>query len=112
LALFCGLLGCSSGPVSESSVRTAYEKSTKAIAEGKAKLVSFRKVNARSAERLGVQFYEVEYEAVLDFLEDYPQPGQIPLGPKGKKGETKQETGKLSFQKTENGWKGPDKNLY
>jgi hypothetical protein len=191
LVLCCGVVGCGGGPVSERSARTAFENSTAAIKEGKAKLISFRKTNARSGELLGVKMYEVEYEAELQFLEDFPpqvwqvtghgpgapvenpnpsrfgpsparpitkgqarqpsvnraewktvkveaqtkeeaiakgtemlpenrrnritaQPGvgRFVLGPKGKKSETKQETGNLTFEQTEKGWRGPDKNIY
>jgi hypothetical protein len=38
--------------------------------------------------------------------------GRIVSGPTGKKGEIKKETGHLSFEQTEKGWKGPDKNIY
>jgi hypothetical protein len=131
LTLSCGLPGCGSGTVSESSARTAYEKSTEAIAEGKAKLISFRKINARKSEVFGMKFYEVEYEAEVEFLEDFPPvryttfPSMLPggkpskqevpdffMGLKGKKGEVKKQRGWLSFEQTEKGWRGPDKNVY
>ncbi len=71
------------------------------------------------------------YEAELEFLEDVPPPaasmfvtggkgkkveikGVAPfvIGPKGKKGEVKKERGWLTFEETEKGWRGPDKNVY
>jgi hypothetical protein len=127
LACF-GLAGCG-GSVSENSARTAYEKWTEALSEGKAKLISFRKINARKGEVLGVKFYDVEYESELEFLEDFPpQPPKEPPakfsempkivlprivhGPTGKKGEVKKQRGWLNFEETERGWRGPDKNVY
>jgi hypothetical protein len=70
----CALIlsGCGGGTVSENSARTAYEKSTPVIVDGKAKLISFRKINAQKSEAFGVKMYAVEYEAELKFLEDVP----------------------------------------
>jgi hypothetical protein len=160
----CALIlsGCGGGTVSENSARTAYEKSTPAIVEGKAKLVSFRKINAQKSELFGVKMYDVEYEAELKFLEDVPpevwdvtgfpskgfgpktvrveaqtkedaiakgtkllpedrrnkitadKPGFPPhvSGPKGKKDEITKVSGRLHFEQTEKGWRGPDRNVY
>src|SRR5262245_9797819 len=112
----CCVAGCGGGAVSEKAARTAYEKSTPAIVDGKAKLVSFRKINARSRELLGMKLYEVEYEAELQFLEDYPplrlEPLRLVPGPTGKQGEIKKDSGWIPFQQTEKGWRCPDKNVY
>jgi hypothetical protein len=129
LILSCGLAGCG-GPVSEKSARTAYEKSTKVIAEGKAKLVSFRKINARKSEMFGIKSYEVEYEAELEILENVHvigDPGLIthegwelevtPIGvgledAKYKKGQVVKRRAWMEFTETEKGWLGPDRNVY
>lgn len=118
LTLTCVLTGCGRA-VSESGARTAYEKSIKATAKGAVRVVSFRKINARRSEKSGRKYYEVEYEAELEFVEDFPPKESAPslfsgfvMGPKGKKGEVKKASGWLPFEETENGWRGPDGNVY
>ncbi len=113
LTISWGLTGCGSGAVSENAARTAYEKSIHAIANGKVKLISFLKINGRKGESAGRKYYEVEYEAELEFLENYqPAMGLMDGMLKYKKGDVKKIRGWLHFEETEKGWRGEDGNVY
>jgi hypothetical protein len=68
--LCCGLVGCNETTVSEKDARKAYEKSVRALHTKELQLELFRKVNARRSEILGRKFYEVEYEAKFQVLQD------------------------------------------
>jgi hypothetical protein len=126
----CGsTTGCGSGSgsstVSEQAARTAYEKSAPWSLlvlsggldrqKGDMKLISFRKINDRRGESFGRRYYEVEYEAEWEHLAD-DRTGAIVAGKmlegRWKKGDVQKDRGWLRFEETEEGWLGPDGNVY
>ena len=135
----CGLTaGCGSrsgsrsGTVSEQAVRTAYEKSAPWSLlvlsggldreKGDMKLISFRKINDRRGESFGRRYYDVEYEAEWEHLTDDERPVEAVAAafggkakepkPGWKKGDVQKDRGWLRFEETEEGWLGPDGNVY
>lgn len=119
---FLTLAGCSlgSGDVpTESAARQFYETNFKElVTPGILKIESFKKTNGIKREELGSQIYELEYQAELSFPN-----GWLPQcvdnthydagcymarlqGAKPKKASSKEsDTGKVIFEKTENGWR-------
>jgi hypothetical protein len=136
----CGLTtGCGSGSgnvsegtVSEQAARTAFEKSHPAIRDGKMKLILFRKIKGGipqipkiPGERRVTEGrrYRVEYWAELELLKDDEidmdarwREGRRNWENKGeekwKKGDVVIIQGWLKFEETEEGWLGPDGNVY
>lgn len=123
------LSGCSSRP-SDSAGRSVLENAYKNIV----KISSFKKTNAQEGNAFGVSVYEMEYEATVEYISnaceigfgraiegglggvspisDKPSPLECMAGRIHKKGEKETIKGKLVFEKTEKGWKGPDGQLY
>jgi hypothetical protein len=111
MALFLGILflvsaGCEK-PQSlptEQDAQKVYEHNLKQMGLDKAlRVVSFKKVNGQQERVLGVDTYTVYYEA---------QTERLPSDPTHKAGTMETHKGNLSFQKTEKGWLGPDKEVY
>jgi len=117
------LLGCSSDPFPVGK-KNFEDKITKA-SQNKLKLVSFEKVDGIKREMYGQQFYELEYKAVIEFVQSgWKDDGWLTGGyavldnqPTGwdawnhqykyhEKGSQMTISGKMNFAKTENGWKG------
>jgi hypothetical protein len=63
------LLGCSSTP-SEGDAKRIIEQQIKDESEGRMKLIYFRKTNAQKREVAAVKFYQLEYEAEIEFQDD------------------------------------------
>ncbi|MCA1773828.1 MAG: hypothetical protein LC677_14970 [Halomonas sp.] len=114
------LIGCSARP-SESDARSVYENQLgNLLKDGTVKIKSFKKVNGYT---MGETFYSLEFEAETEFLKDYPskcwtngrwfwQCGpQMNTRNANPKGIIKVQE-EIRFRKTENGWKGPDGNVY
>lgn len=55
---------------SESNAKNIIEQKVNQESEGKIRLVSFRKTNGQTREVYGVKVYVLEYEAVIEFLDD------------------------------------------
>jgi len=122
----------SEGNVSEQAARTAFEKSHPAIKNGTMKLISFRKIKGgipqipKITDGRGViegRRYRVEYWAELELLTDdeIDMDGRWREGrrnwrnkeeEKWKKGDVVIVQGWLKFEETEEGWLGPDGNVY
>jgi hypothetical protein len=67
------------------------------------KVVSFKKVNGQRDHALGMDTYTIYYEAQVEYLKpDFTH----------RAGAIDTWKGNLSFQKTEKGWLGPDKEVY
>jgi len=127
------LSACSSTPSSsnaEAVLGNNLEKQTKGIV----KLIYFKKVNTQESELMGKKIFTIEFEAIIEFLEDcywrqrnpimdLPQSGIVVEREGGmfsqmfgmKKATTGQRetiTGTLRFHKTEKGWRGEDGQVY
>lgn len=116
------ITGCGGTSVpTERDARVVFENQLgNAFKSGIVKVVSFRKVNGQSGEESGVKFYNLEYEAEIE----YPN-GLNAHCSKTKftgwdcwmkeiraKGEKEKQKEQMTFHKTEKGWKGPDDNIY
>jgi len=102
-----------------------------AESEGRIKLASFQKTNGQAAERNGVPAYTLEYSGEIEFLEDCKwavdnpymrgfrtvklkprvseldyDPNRFLPGMEVKQGQREKISGKIFFEKTENGWRG------
>lgn len=120
-------VSCSKGLPTEDDARQVFENmEQQRLKSGLAELKSFKKVNAKETEYLGTKGYQVEFEAELMFPKGLnPQciskegrranvlqcmmvspDDAAPVGGK------KTIKGKLSFERTEKGWKGDDKKIY
>lgn len=112
IALFALLSGCTGGTPSEADARQEFGKESKwsyEIKNGVVKVLSFKKVNGQAMEFMGVKFYEMDYEAQLEFLKNTPQ--GVSGGPK-KAGDRITVKGKIEFEKTEKGWRGKSGAVY
>ncbi|MBL4734330.1 MAG: hypothetical protein JKY18_03145 [Flavobacteriales bacterium] len=102
---------CSSLP-SEGDAQLVFENRwRKKIDEGVLRINSFEKVNGQESEVSGVQIYEIEYQAEIEYLKDN-KPDFLKKAVGTNKGNIKNPTGKIRFEKTEKGWKGQDGNIY
>lgn len=126
LLQLCGLIfsvllfsACGGSVPSESEARAIFEKKyTKGLPDGAVKILEFKKVNGLAGERDGIKFYNMEYEAELEYPNgvnpecagEYKfswhcfelQTAGILRKAKGEKEIIKNT---LNFVKTENGWK-------
>ena len=67
------------------------------------RIVSLKKVNGQRDHALGVDTYTIYYEAQVEYLKpDFTH----------RAGAIDTWKGNLTFQKTEKGWLGPDKEIY
>jgi hypothetical protein len=124
------LAGCG-GPPSSSDGRQQLENRIQNQSNGLIKLTSFEKTNGVAQELMGMKFYEMEYSAEIEFLDDCMWGGGGPFGwdgsfqavrgqpgtgadafnptffgkQKASKGQLRKVTGKFTFQKTEAGWR-------
>lgn len=124
------LTACSSSP-SEADPRDALSSRIEREAEGRIRLVDFKKTNGVRAEVAGVSAYRLEYEAEIEFLQDVwwgcpmglcfetvtGAPGSLNFylyqGKKhANRGQRETVTGALEFRKTERGWRGPGGRIY
>ena len=88
----------------EQDAQKVYEHNLKQMGLDKAlRVVSFKKVDGQRERVLGVDTYTVYYEAQTQSLS-----GDLTHRP----GTSETHKGNLSFQKTEKGWLGPDKEVY
>lgn len=123
ILLFVFLLSACSSYPSEVNVKEAIENSYKNLV----KVVSFKKINAQKGELAGIKFYEMEYSAVIEYLDDVVvtramgKTMEIRKGKRNpymilerevKKGTQEKIKGKLTFESTEKGWKGEDNRIY
>jgi hypothetical protein len=119
-ALISFLVGCSTTP-SISDGKKVLENKNKYKGASLIKVVSFHKTNAQKGEFLGVEVYELEFEAEIEYLADVkkdPFGGLVPINEfcflctTHKKGERQKIVGSLTFEKTEKGWRGEDGKIY
>lgn len=93
------------------------------IDKGVIRLKDVRKNNGQAGESQGIKFYTVTYEADIEFLKDLEGKeifDSLYFGYKNcrmwyeptKAGEVRSVTCELTFELTENGWRGPDGNIY
>jgi len=102
------VVACGSSYPSESAGRRYCEKNCGTI-DGYLKLKSFKKTNGIGDDRS----YEMEYEIEVECLSVTITPGISEIGGVCKKvGQIFKESGRIRFQKTENGWRAPDGRIY
>jgi len=120
------LTGCfgNSSPT-ESDARSVLENQFgKRLQDGTIRINSFKKVNGLSREIAGTKVYTLEYEAEIE----YPNGQNAECAEGGrlyrkmacwassmkpiKVGEIIKNNKEIVFTLTENGWRGPDKNIY
>ncbi|MEK6676267.1 MAG: hypothetical protein AABZ47_11520 [Planctomycetota bacterium] len=138
LSLLGGILaatfaGCSGQPAATAGEKLIRDK-IQDQAEGRIKLVSFRKTNGQTREAFGMQEYVMEWEGEIEFLQDcrwgpfvygtYTWSGdfhtdistsRIGFGGRlddARMGQKVRLTGSLTFRKTEKGWRGEDGRIY
>ena len=110
------LVACSGNPSSSDAEKILLERLKKS--ESSAELKSFKAAKAYSKEIMGTQIYLVEYEAEIAYPNgaacnpNSPMCLKIPGHKEVPAGEVIKKSGKLEFQKTSEGWKGPDGNFY
>ena len=125
IAMFAVLLtGCfGDSPPTESDARSVFENQLgKKFKDGTIKINSFKKINGLSREASGIKIYTLEYEAEIEYpnglnTQCISKNGKfmgwdcwrVETAEVGKKIKKNDE---ISFTMTENGWKGPDKNIY
>jgi hypothetical protein len=120
LILSLSILGCSTKTPSEEDARKVFEnKWAWHIKMGKIEIISFKKVKARTEDRVGIKFYTIEYEAQLKAsnlnFSDWQRLRLDGIFEKQRDiegGEILKLWGEISFVKTEDGWKGEDGVLY
>lgn len=91
---------------------------------GFAEIVSFKRTNGQASEMYGVKLYTIEYEADIKYPKGVNSNcsrteftgwdcwfAAIGGGQIRQKGEIEKRRGKLIFERTEKGWKGPDGQL-
>ena len=103
IALFALLGGCAGSSPSEADAREVLEKNSawsRGIQEGAIKVISFKKVDGQTMEIYGVKHYEMDYVVQLQVLKDSSD-GWTVSG-----GKTRTYAGRISFEKTEKGWRG------
>ena len=118
IAIF--LINCGLSTPSESDARAIFEKKyEQEIKDGLVKVTKFKKVDGQSGELAGVKFYTFQYEAEIEYPKglhpecENPGPGISACGfwIKFKAvGAKETSTGKIQFEKTENGWKPINQN--
>ncbi len=128
------LVGCS-GPPSENTGRKVVERQIQTQSNGKIKLVSFKKSNGMGDDH----FYQLEYEAEIEFLADGAWARGTPMDSSASfefstqavgntptaqmmgaafgaanvhRGQRETIKSALRFEKTENGWRGQDGQIY
>lgn len=109
------LSACSMNP-SEADARKVVEKQYKDLV----RVVSLKETNAQKAELAGIKFYEMEYDAEIEYLDDVVIEkfmGEINgirkgkrgpfdfLGREIKKGTREKIKGALTFEQTKKGWR-------
>ncbi len=128
VSIFCG---CSSLP-SETDAKNDLKKMIDEQSKGKIELLKFEKTNGVKSNVFGQEFYELEFSFVIEFKEECWKSNTdrsgyftnfwiMAKGPEGaienlmyghpkqfKKGDKINLTGKMSFEKTENGWRSTD----
>ncbi len=120
LILVCLLWGCTIKKPSEQDARKVFENNWSwNIKNGSLEILSFKKVKERTEEKLGVEFYTIEYEAevkVSNFTEnDWQQlrlGGYVEKKKETPEGEIVNVWGEINFAKTIKGWKGEDGEIY
>jgi len=102
----------------ESAARTVFENQRREkINSGFIEILGFKKVDGQRRELHGVTFYTVEYQAEIKYpkgskctVQEYlfGNVGCAEMQP----GEIGNLRGEITFERTENGWKGPDGKIY
>jgi hypothetical protein len=117
------VVSCSGGVPSESDARDVFASQyQEKIDQGLVQVDSFSKVNAQQGEMFGVKFYKVEYQATISWPKglntqclgnDRTFKGWDCWMAKTRNvGQAENLTGEIGFEKTENGWKGENGNVY
>ena len=110
----------------ESEARIVFERQHREqINGGFVEIVSFKKTNGQSSEMNGVKFYTIEYEADIKYPKGINSNcsrteftgwdcwfAAIGGGQIRQKGEVEKRRDKITFERTEKGWKGPDGTIY
>lgn len=122
LASACLLMACSGKPSSgdaEDALQNRLQKSESSI-----EVKSFKASKAYTQDVMGTQVHVVEYEAEIAYpnglnaeCKSNPLEGKcmqvLAFGHQViEPGTVQQKAGKVEFQKTSEGWKGPDGNFY
>ena len=102
---------CSSLPSESDAEQVFANKWKKKIDQGIVRINSFEKTNGQESEVSGVKIYEIEYQAELEYLKDN-KPALLKKAIGSNKGNIKNPSGTIRFEKTEKGWKGQDGNVY
>lgn len=114
------LSGCSTKKPSEQDARKVFENTWAwHIKNGMIEIISFKKASERTEERLGVEFYTIEYEAEIKVSNltqgDWEQlklGGHVEKKKETPEGDIVDTWGEVSFVKTIKGWKGEDGEIY
>ena len=120
MALFLLFSGCSVKNPSEAEARKVFEnKWAWHIQSGKVQVVDFKKTGEHSDKKVGIEFYTIEYEAVIKAVDfnfgDWQRlkmEGPVEKVNKSDDGELLKIWGQITFAKTGNRWKGEDGVVY
>lgn len=105
-SLLLSLVGCQSGPTppTEQDAQEAWHRvAVQTTANRLEELVSLKKIDGQVQEVNGQQVYTLFYEAKIRYL--------TPVG-HWKTGDVETIKSNYGFQRTEQGWQGPDGSLY
>lgn len=120
LIFFSFLSGCSAKKPSEADAKKVFEnKWAWHIKNGKIEIISFKKTNEYTDEKIGIRFYTIEYEAeirasdlVFGDWQRLRSEGSFEKQKATKNGEILKIWGQAAFAKTRKGWKGEDGETY
>lgn len=119
------LFGCSSNPSQDDGLSVAVNVIRKSNSENYIRLISFKKLNGSELEINGQKVYKMDFDAEVEVINNCeyndrfyaraPQP-RAPLQfywePTKQPGYKSKFNDVIVFQKTENGWLGPDGEVY
>jgi len=111
---------------SEAHARRFFDKQNREqINGGVIEVLRFKKINGQSSEINGIRLYTIEYEAEVKYPKGINSncggPGfagwdcwfaTLGGGQVKQKGEVEKVRDKITFERTEKGWKGPDGDIY
>jgi sulfatase maturation enzyme AslB (radical SAM superfamily) len=121
----CLLMGC--GKPSATDAQKIVNNLIQKQSHGFIKLINIKKTNAQEGEMMGVKLYSLEYEAVIQFIDNCywaentftaqknnpgPWGGFMTKWFRASRGQQTVVHGKLNFEKMEKGWRGEDGQIY